>query len=69
MKELAEAVQEILSKRFELLSWCCGNFCSKVGECEEQPSNVTDWEPRYCKSIIKAAFGESITFDVPFPNS
>ena len=66
--DLADVVKKVVLKRLSELSWCCRDFCSKVKECEENPSTVTDWEPRYCRSIIEAAFGEGVTFDVPFPH-
>jgi len=66
--EITKAIWGVVQKNIQHLSWQCGK-CAKVKECEEKESTETNsgLEPRYCQSLIEAAFNDKREFQVPFP--
>ena len=58
---MAENIIKALQKHLDRLTWKCG-------ECEASESSVSsNFESRYCQTIIEAAIREELTFQKPFP--
>lgn len=68
MGDMNNVIAEMLEKHLRRLSWKCKG-CTKLGECEELPSpkGTTDYEPRYCLTLLMAAINENSDFQMPFP--